>query len=390
MSEKGRTLKLILNLILPILAVIATLYLGGKLIVLFMPFFVGWVISLIANPLVRFLEKKLKIVRKAGSVIVIVVVLALIVLACYGIIAGAVREIKHFSQDVPAMVEGVKVEYSQIATNVGQFVDKLPQDTKEMVKGLISNVSGYVSEAVTNIGKSGIVDKAGDFASNVPEILAGIVFGLLASYFFIAEKEQIDALTRKLVPSGVKKEFHHLKTDLFDVLIGYFKAQFKIMAVIYVLLCIGLAILKVPYFLIWGFFIAFLDMLPIFGTGAVLWPWMIIEVLSGDIKTAVGLLIIYIVTLLTHQLIQPKLIGDSIGLNPFATLFFMYIGFKVNGVVGMVIAIPIGMILYKMLKTGTFDTMIYAGQELGKEIAGFLHLEKKSDVKETDSSEKEM
>ena len=95
------------------------------------------------------------------------------------------------------------------------------------------------------------------------------------------------------------------------------------MAVIYVLLCIGLAILKVPYFLIWGFFIAFLDMLPIFGTGAVLWPWMIIEVLSGDIKTAVGLLIIYIVTLLTHQLIQPKLIGDSIGLNPFATLFFM-------------------------------------------------------------------
>lgn len=390
MNEKGRTLKLILNLILPILAVIATLYLGGKLIVLFMPFFVGWVISLIANPLVRFLEKKLKLVRKAGSVIVIVIVLALVVLACYGIIAGAVREIKHFSQDVPAMVEGVKVEYGNIVSNVDMFVDKLPQDTRDMLKEMVSNVGGYISDAVTNISKTGIVDKAGSLASNVPEILVGIVFGLLASYFFIAEKENIDGLARKLVPNAVRTEFYHLKTDLFDVLIGYFKAQFKIMAVIYVLICIGLAILKVPYFLIWGFFIAFLDMLPVFGTGAVLWPWMIIEVLSGDIKTAIGLFIVYIVTLLTHQLIQPKLIGDSIGLNPFATLFFMYIGYKVNGVVGMVIAIPIGMILYKMLKTGTFDTMIYAGQELGKEIAGFLHLEKKSNVKETDSSENEM
>jgi len=376
MSERKRIIKLILNLILPVIGIVALLYFGGKLIVLFMPFFVGWVISMIANPLVRFLEKKLKIVRKAGSVIVIVTVLGLIVLACYGIIVGAVREIKHFSQDVPAMVQSAKEEYSDIATNVGQFVDKLPGDAREMIQEMTGNIGGYISEAVTNVGKSGILDKAGSLASNVPDIFAGIVFGLLASYFFIAEKENIDAGVRKLIPESVKKRLRHLKTDLFDVVIGYFKAQFKIMAIIYVLICIGFAILKVPYFLIWGFLIAFLDMLPVFGTGAVLWPWMIIEVLSGDIKTAVGLLIVYVVTLLTHQLIQPKLIGDSIGLNPFATLFFMYAGYKISGVIGMVFAIPIGMILFKMLKTGSFNTMIYSGKELGRMLAEFLHIEK--------------
>lgn len=381
MSGTKRTIKLILNLMLPIVGIVALLYFGGKLIVLFMPFFVGWVISLIANPLVRFLEKKLKIVRKAGSVIVIVCVLALVVLACYGIVVGAVREIKHFSQDVPAMMESAKEEYGDISANVGQFVEKLPTDTQKMINDMVGNIGGYVSEAVRNVGKSGIVDKAGDIASNVPEIFAGIVFGLLASYFFIAEKENIDTLVRKLVPQTLKKEFFRLKTDLFDVIIGYFKAQFKIMAIIYVILAAGLAILKVPYFLIWSFLIALLDMLPIFGTGTVLWPWMAVEVLSGDFKTAIGLLILYIVTLLTHQLVQPKLIGDSIGLNPFATLFFMYIGFKVNGVIGMIIAIPIGMILYKMVKTGSFDTMIYSGKELGKEIAEFLHLEREQETK---------
>ena len=274
------------------------------------------------------------------------------------------------------MMESAKEEYSDIATNVGQIVNKLPNEARDVIQEMAGNIGGYISEAITNVGKSGILDKAGNIASNVPEILVGIVFGLLASYFFIAEKENIDAGVRKIIPENVKKELRHLKTDLFDVIIGYFKAQFKIMAVIYVLICIGLAILKVPYFLIWSFLIAFLDMLPVFGTGAVLWPWMIIELLSGDVKTAVGLLIIYVVTLLTHQLIQPKLIGDSIGLNPFATLFFMYAGYKICGVIGMVVAIPIGMILFKMLKTGSFDTMIYSGKELGKIITEFLHIEK--------------
>ncbi len=375
MSGTKRTIKFILNLILPILGIVALLYFGGKLIVLFMPFFVGWLISLIANPVVRFLDKKLKIVRKAGSVIVIVLVLGLVVLACYGIVAGAVREIVHFSQDMPAMMEDAKMEYGELAVNVGMFVDKLPTDVQDVIREMTGKVGGYVSEAVTNVGKDSILDKAGNVAANVPDIMVGVVFGLLASYFFIAEKENIDALVRKLVPDTLKQKARRIKTDLIDVVGGYFKAQFKIMAIIYILLAIGLFILKVPYFLIWGFLIALLDMLPIFGTGTVLLPWAVIELLTGDIKMAVGLLILYVVTLLTHQLIQPKLIGDSIGLNPFATLIFMYIGYIMNGVLGMVIAIPIGMILYKMLKNGSFDIMIYSGKELGKEIAEFLHLE---------------
>ena len=381
MEKRKRIFKLILNLILPILGVFTLIYLGGKLINLFMPFFVGWIISLIANPLVRFLEKKLKIVRKAGSVIVIVCVLALVVLACYGLIAGAVREIKQFSQDVPAMMETAKQEYGNLTVNVGQFMDKLPKDTKEMLSGVINNIGDHISDAVKGFSKNGILDKAGDIASNLPDILAGLIFGLMASYFFIAEKDNIDVAVKKIMPESMKKKAQRLKTDLVDVIGGYFKAQFKIMAVLYVLLAVGLAILSVPYFLIWGFLIALLDMLPIFGTGTALLPWALIELLSGNVKMAIGLLIIYIVTLVTHQLIQPKLIGDSIGLSPFATVIFMYVGFKINGVIGMIIAIPIGMILYKMFKTGSFDTMIYAGKELVKEFIQLMHLDMEKEEK---------
>ena len=387
MTGTKRIIKLILNLILPIVGIVALLYFGGKLIGLFMPFFVGWIISLIANPLVQFLEKKLKLVRKVGSVVVIVVVLGLVVLACYGVIIGAIREIKDFSQDIPTMVESVKKEYADVVANVGQYVNKLPEDVRNMIKGFVGNIGQYVSNYLSNINKGALLNKAGNFAANVPDVLAGIIFGLLSSYFFIAEKENVDELFRKIVPASLRTRMKRFKTDLLDVIFGYFRAQLKIMFVIYVLICIGFAILKVPYFLIWGFLIALLDMLPIFGTGTVLLPWAVIEILSGDYKMVIGLLVIYVVTLLTHQLIQPKLIGDSIGLNPFATLFFIFVGFKIKGVIGMVLAIPIGMILYKMLKHGSFDTILYAGRELCKEFMNFFRLERTEEVHEEETDE---
>lgn len=387
MSGMKKYVQLILNLILPIIGCLALLYFGPKLIVFFMPFVVGWIISLIANPLVHFLDRKLKIVRKAGSAIVIILVLAVIVLACYGIVIGAVREIQKFSGDVPAMVESAKEDYSTLAVNLNQFVQKLPEEVQDSIYDITGNVGTYVSDAVKNVGKSGIVNTAGDIASNVPGILIGVIVGLLASYFFIAEKETLDESIKKYTPEVLKRRMYHIKTGLIDVVAGYFKAQLKIMVVVYVLLCIGLAILRVPYFLIWAFFIALLDMLPFFGTGTVLGPWAIIELLTADFKMAIGLIVLYAVTQVVRQLIQPKLLGDSIGMNPFAALFFMFLGYKVAGVIGMIVSVPIAMLLINMYKTGAFDTMIYSAKELTKAATGFLHID--IPEKEEKSGEKE-
>ena len=102
--------------------------------------------------------------------------------------------------------------------------------------------------------------------------------------------------------------------------------------------------------------VAFLDLLPFFGTGTVLVPWALIRVLTGDYKTALSLLIIWVVGQLARQLIQPKIVGDSIGVPPLPTLFLLFIGFKIGGIVGMIIAVPIGLLVYTMYQEGIFDT----------------------------------
>ncbi len=137
---------------------------------------------------------------------------------------------------------------------------------------------------------------------------------------------------------------------------GYFKAQLKIEVWMYLLLVVGLSVLRVDYVLLIALGIAFLDLLPFFGTGTVMVPWALIKIFSGDYKMAIGLLIIWGGGQLARQIIQPKIVGDSIGVAPIPTLFLLFIGYKLGGVIGMIIAVPLGMLLSTMYQEGVFDT----------------------------------
>ena len=104
--------------------------------------------------------------------------------------------------------------------------------------------------------------------------------------------------------------------------------------------------------------IAFLDFLPFFGTGTALIPWAVYKFMVGDYRMVVALVIIYVVSQLVHQLIQPKLVGDSIGLNPLFTLVLIYIGYKIGSVLGMIFAVPVGMIILNLYQAGAFDYIL--------------------------------
>ena len=115
--------------------------------------------------------------------------------------------------------------------------------------------------------------------------------------------------------------------------------------------------------------IAFLDFLPFFGTGTALIPWALYQIFTSDYREAIGLFILYGVTQLVRQIIQPKLVGDSVGLNPLVTLFLLYFGYKLGGLLGMILAVPIGMILINLYKAGAFDYILDDVKVLAKGIA---------------------
>ena len=142
----------------------------------------------------------------------------------------------------------------------------------------------------------------------------------------------------------------------FRALAGYIKACFQIMIVVFVILWIifGL-ILHVKYSSLLALLTAFLDFLPFLGTGIIITPWAIYCLITGEYLNVVILAIAYVICLLVHRLLEPKLVGDSVGMSPFATLLSMFIGYRLIGMLGLILGIPVGMVLIAFKEKGMFD-----------------------------------
>lgn len=373
MRQAVKYLKIFLNLFIGIAAVVFIFYVFPKIIIFFMPFMIGWVISLVANPLVRFLENRVRILRKHGSMIIIIAVLAGVILLGYLAIVNLLDQGKNLVRNLPEIYSGFQQDFTDIENNLQVVYDRLPVDMQKSISEISENFSGYISELVHAMGMPTFA-AAGNFAKNVPGTLIGIIMTILSAYFFTAQRDQIFYYMKKHMAGRMQERVAFVLADLRRVVGGYFKAQLKIMVVVYFILVIGLFILRVDFALVLAFLIAFLDMLPFFGTGTVLGPWAAFKILSGDYTFGLGLIALYAVTQVVRQVIQPKIVGDSIGMNPLAALFFLYIGFRVGGVGGMIIAVPVGMILINLYRSGVFETQIRCIKELVKDINEFRKL----------------
>ena len=375
MKKSTKYLKIFANLIYVIVIICILAFAIPKLLGFFAPFVVGFILSLIANPVVRFLEKRINIKRKYGSVIMIVSVVGIIVLACYGLIVALVNGLGEFVDYIPTLYSDASVELTNAAQQLQAILNKLPLKNEVDFTSVGETLGTWVTSLIAGLDTES-VSAVGDVAKSLPNILVGVIVGVLATYFFIADHDKLSQMMHKHCPILFSGNSLLVYRELIRVVWGYFKAQFKIMGVMYIVLAIGLTVIGVRYGWIWAAGIAFLDMLPVFGTGFILWPWTVIKLLSGNYGMAAGMLVIYAVCQVTHQLIQPKLIGDSVDLNPFATLFFMFIGYKLKGMLGMIIAIPTGMILIQLYKLGAFDTAIWCVREIAKDFNDFRRIEK--------------
>ncbi len=376
MEKKNSVLKLILNVVLPILSIVLLILIVPRLCSLFLPFVVGYIISLIANPLVKFLDKKIKIRRKMGSVVVIVLVLALVVLIIYGIFLACSVFFNNVMDNLPALSTSIRLEYEKLTASLTRISYTMPRDLRESYQNFGGKIQEAFTSWISSLGTGTVSSQVSKMAGNIPGLLIGVIFGLLSAYFFIADKLKIESWLKKNMSEGFNNAIKVIKVDCLDVIGGYFKAQFKIMAVVYVVLVIGLGIFRAPYYGASAFGIAFVDMLPFFGTGTILGPWAIIKILTGEYAKAVYLIILYLVTQLVRQLIQPKLLGDSIGMNPFATLFFMYLGYLWGSVLGMIVAVPVAMLFINLCKSGAFDNLVYSAKTLFDMLRNYLKLEK--------------
>lgn len=374
-KEVRQYLKIVLNLVIAVTFLLLAVFLVPKIVRFFLPFLIGWIIASIANPFVNFLEKRMKIRRKATSVVVIILVLALVGSALYLLIAALFEQGAELVSELPKMWTGFEEEMKGIGEKWEGIYKRLPISFQETLSGLTDNLSTYIGDIVKQISPPA-VNAMGNFVKSIPNVLVSIIMCFLSSYYFVSEREDVYRFFRTHMPLSVQQKWLVGYRSMKRSVGGYFLAQFRIELWIYVLLVIGLMILGVHYALLFALLIAVLDLLPVFGTGTVLLPWALVRLLSADYRMAIGLVIVWGVCQLVRQLIQPKFIGDTVGVKPLPTLFLLYIGYRAAGVIGMIIAVPVGIIVMNLNEAGAFDETKNSVRLLVKKVNGFRRLSK--------------
>lgn len=350
-------IKIIVNFIIMVIAALFVFLLVPKILGFFLPFVIGWIVAMIANPLVRFLDKKMKIHRKHSSALIIIVVVAVIVGVSYLLVAVLAKEVEELGTDMPHIVKQASIQINATSEKISSLSKALPKGIQEKINDFTNNFGKSLNNFIQGL-KPFSPNTYKNLFRNIAEGFLLIIITILSAYFFIAQRDEIVARIKKIMPKAMQDNLNMIYGNFKTAIGGYFKAQFKIMLVLIIIMFVGFEILHFRYSILSALGIAFLDFLPVFGTGVVLWPWAIAEVLMGNYVKAAGLIIIYLICLVLKQILQPKMVGDSVGISPLATLLFMFIGYRLYSVIGMILGIPVGMALVNMYRIGMFDRLI--------------------------------
>lgn len=330
------------------------IYLSFKLAVFYMPFLVAFIISLIIEPIIRFFMKRIKLKRKTSAIIVFIVVIGIIIgLLVWGI-ATLITEASSMLSNVNIAFSKIYSKSQELISNIDFNKLKVSTEVTQIFTNSTSEIIGSTSEWVKKILTTLV-----NTLTSLPTIGLYIVITILALYFICTDKiYMLDQLEHHLPSNWVRKLIKHTK-DLTKSLGCYLKAEAILILISFIISIIGLYIFKfvglnIQYPLIAAIGIAFVDALPIFGSGTVMLPWAIFEACNGDIKLGLSILALWGIMSIIRQMIEPKIISKQIGIHPIFTLISMYTGFKVMGISGLILG-PIILIILKNIFATTID-----------------------------------
>ena len=350
-------LDIIMELLVILAGALLLIFVLPKSIVFLWPFVAGWIISMMAHPVIEYLEKKVKLPKKFGSAILIAAVITGIIVVLYFAVRGIALQVIGFIQDAPDIRHEIMRQGMIFQKKIEQFLSILPPSFGKQFDQWSGSIGELFKKAASSAGDYGVAH-AGGVAKGVTSGLLGLVVMLFAAYKFSLEREKLIAWYEKCSPRFVKHKINVFMKNSVGVLVSYCLAQLKIMIVIIAILWIGFFIAGIGHSFIYSVLVGIVDIFPILGTGTVIIPWAIFKLITGDIKTAVILLIIYAICLVLKQVLQPKMMGDSMGISALTTIFLIYVGLKFGGLGGMLLALILGMFVINLYRLGVFDRKI--------------------------------
>jgi sporulation integral membrane protein YtvI len=263
--------------------------------------------------------------------------LVLVILSALMLGALLLKELGSLAGVVPDLEETAREGVGSLQAWLTDLSARTPEGVRPILTHCVDGVFSGSSQLLDRISMW-FLGIASGILKALPDSALGIGTWIIASFMISAKLPKLKQRTAALLPADWKAHYLPVLKQLKSSLGGWLLAQLKLTGITAVILSIGFLILQIPYGILWGLGISLVDALPILGTGMVLIPWSIVCFLQGDTLRAIGLLGIYLVAVLVRSVMEPKLVGKQLGLDPLITLVALYAGYQLWGLVGMIFA----------------------------------------------------
>ena len=313
------------------------------------PFLLAYLLSRAVRPLSERLTKRTRLPKSVAAAGLVILTVGLVSALTVGGVRRGIREMSRLAEGLTTDTEGLTAAVEAVLSRVQSLSAHIPflrrfedapfyADLCASVDRMVETGVARLTEAMT----SRLPDAAMTVAGFVPAAFIFITVTLLACYYFTADDGRLGrgvaAFLSRLTPPPLRDRLPPIGRRLRRLGRQYLRACLLLGLLTFCLSFIGLALMRIPYAFIIALLLAVVDLLPLLGTGVILIPWALICLLLGQVKLGIGLLALYGVTTLVRQVLEPKLIGDGLGLHPLLSLFSMYAGLRLFGVWGMITA----------------------------------------------------
>lgn len=306
------------------------------LLPIFLPFLCGLLLALAAEPAVR-LGEKARLPRWAASGLGVSLTLLLLGTVLWLLGAALVRQVGQLAGRLPDLQYTAESAVEQIRTLLTDAAGRMPDGIRPLatrsVERMLTSGSSFVEQATVRLpgAISSVLQK-------VPDGALGIGTSLLSGFMFSARLSKLRPAIAARLPVSVKTQVLPALQRSKSALLGWLKAQATLAGITCCILAVGFLILRVPYWPVWAVAVALVDAVPLLGTGTVLIPWAVIDLIRGQHFMAIGLLCLYGVSFFTRTILEPRLVGRQLGIDPLVTLVFLYLGYRFWGIWGMLLS----------------------------------------------------
>lgn len=326
---------------------------------LILPFLSAFLLAAVIRPGAAFLERKWKLPRRVGAVLLLVLLLAvlgiLITLGCRQLILEMQKLTDHIKNGELPNIH--LEEVFEVLTGLTEHIPLLSHlKSRESSEAIWAQIDAKLAEIIADTlqrWSAKIPNLIATLLRGIPEAIIFLLTFFLAAFYCCADGDKISVTLISFLPESLRCRIPEGRARLARLGGRYLRAYFMLFLMTFVELLIGFTVLRFPYTFLPAMLIALVDILPVLGVGTVLVPWGCIELLRGHIASGTGLLILCGIMMLLRQIIEPHIIGDSLGLHPLATLFAAYVGFALFGLFGMLLGPAVALIVKGLLKQRT-------------------------------------